>query len=94
MAYKKTVELIKEKKTEVEAVAMLLKDKETITHDDVIDIIGERPFKGHAVYDQFVSQRKAAKEAREAKEAEEVEEKEEEKKEDEGNDGLTPGLAL
>ena len=96
-AYKRTVELIKEKKTEVEAVAMLLKEKETINHDDVIDIIGERPFKGHAVYDQFVSQRKAAKEAREAKEAkeaEEVEEKEEEKKEDEGNDGLTPGLAL
>ncbi|KAL9184456.1 hypothetical protein ACHAXT_002542 [Thalassiosira profunda] len=94
-AYKRTVELITEKKHEVETLAKLLLDKETITNDDVVDAIGERPFKGHAVYDDFVSSRKADKEAKEAKEKEEgSEEKAEEKEEDGGNDGLAPGLAL
>ena len=79
-AYARTVELITEKKHEVETLANLLLDKETITHDDVIDAIGERPFKGHSVYNEFVSQRKADKAAKEAKEQEEeAEEKTEEK---------------
>ena len=94
-AYRQTVELITEKKNEVEAIAKLLLEKETITNDDVVDAIGERPFKGHSVYDEFVSQRKTNKAEKEAKEKEEEEEgKADEKDEDEGNDGLTPGLAL
>jgi len=92
-AYKQTVELITEKKQEVEKLALLLMEKETIINDDVVDAIGERPFKGHSVYDEFVSQRKAAKKAKESKE-EDVEEKKEDKDEDQGTDGLTPGLAL
>ena len=92
-AYNKTVELIREKKHEVETIAQLLLEKETITHDMVMDAIGERPFKGHKVYDEFVSQRKADKE--EANEAEKSDEDatEEKKEEDRGN-GLEPGLAL
>jgi AFG3 family protein len=91
-AYANTVELIRDKKTEVEALAKLLLEKETITHDDVIDAIGERPFQGNTQYNEFVSQRKADKAAKEAKQAEEK--TEEEKKEDSSDDGLTPGLAL
>jgi len=91
-AYKRTVELIKDKKHEVETLANLLLEKETITNDDVVEAIGARPFKGHALYDEYVSQKKRDKEVVEEPK-EEVEEKVE-KNQDEGNDGLTPGLAL
>jgi len=87
-AYTKTVELITEKKDEVETLAKLLLEKETITHDDVIDAIGNRPFKGHSVYDEFVSQRKADRAKKEEQQDETQEEKTEEKNE------LTPGLAI
>ena len=43
-AYKRTLELIEEKKEQVIAVAELLIEKETITHDDVASLIGARPF--------------------------------------------------
>jgi len=93
-AYRQTVELITDKKAEVEALAKLLLEKETITNDDVVDAIGERPFKGHSVYDEFVTQRNTNKAEKEAKEEEQEEEefKEEEKDQDEG--GLPPGLVL
>ncbi|KAL3782380.1 hypothetical protein ACHAW5_001121 [Stephanodiscus triporus] len=91
MAYKQTLELIQSKKNEVETLAKLLLAKETITHDDVIDAIGKRPFSGGAIYDEFVSQKNAIRVSKEEREAEE---KPVEKNEDEGNDGLTPGLVL
>ena len=91
MAYKQTLELILSKKDEVETLAKLLLSKETITHDDVIDAIGKRPFSGGAVYDEFVSQKKAI---RDSKEEMESEEKPVEKNEDEGDAVLTPGLVL
>lgn len=56
-AYKRTVDLIREKKEQVEAVAKLLIDKETITHDDMIDLIGERPFKANKQYQEYISAR-------------------------------------
>ena len=90
-AYKQTLELILSKKDEVETLAKLLLSKETITHDDVIDAIGKRPFSGGAVYDEFVSQKKAI---RDSKEEMESEEKPVEKNEDEGDAVLTPGLVL
>lgn len=90
-AYKQTLELILSKKDEVETLAKLLLSKETITHDDVIDAIGKRPFSGGAVYDEFVSQKKAI---RDSKEEMEAEEKPVEKNEDEGDAVLTPGLVL
>ncbi|KAL7550882.1 hypothetical protein ACHAWF_014086, partial [Thalassiosira exigua] len=93
-AYRMTVELIKEKRSEVETLAKLLLKQETITHDDVVDAIGDRPFKGHVAYDEFVSQRKAAAGAAKDGEKETADKKEGEKEEDQGNDGLTPGLAL
>jgi AFG3 family protein len=90
-AYKQTLELILSKKDEVETLAKLLLSKETITHDDVIDAIGKRPFSGGAVYDEFVSQKKAI---RDSKEEMEAEEKPVEKNEDDGDAVLTPGLVL
>jgi len=56
-AYKRTVELIEIKKDEVDRVAKMLLEKETITHDDMIDLIGERPFKGDPQYNDYVRQR-------------------------------------
>ena len=91
-AYKRTLELIQDKKHEVQTLAQLLLEKETITHDDVVDAIGNRPFTGSSIYNEFVSQKKAIKEAKEEKG---VNDKTDVKNEEEGsNDGLTPGLAL
>ena len=88
-AYDRTVALIQERKEEVEKVAKLLLEKETITHDDVVDLVGPRPFEGDDQYKEFVSKRAAAA----AKSAETEEEEEEEKDETMGDgDGLTPGL--
>jgi len=94
-AYARTVELIREKKHEVETLANLLLEQETITNDDVVDAIGARPFQGHSVYDEFLSHRKADKKAKESKEKKEGEEKQKDEKDaDSGSDDLTPGLAL
>lgn len=93
-AYANTVQLIRDKKTEVEALAKLLLEKETITHDDVIDAIGERPFKGHTQYNEFVSQRKYEQATESTDDVEEEKVEEEEDKEDKPGDGLTPGLVL
>merc|ERR1712071_496644 len=93
-AYKQTVALIREKKDQVESIAKLLMEKETITNDDVTDAIGARPFTGHAVYDEFVSQREATKQAKAAREEEENAEEKEEKDESQGDDDMTPGLVL
>ena len=56
-AYERTVNLIREKKAEVEKVAKLLLEKETITHDDIVDLVGPRPFEGDTAYQQYVSGR-------------------------------------
>jgi AFG3 family protein len=61
-AYQRTIELIRQHKEEVEKVAKLLLEKETITHDDMIDLIGERPFKADAQYQEYVSRRAEIKE--------------------------------
>jgi AFG3 family protein len=76
-AYQRCLDLLLEKKNAVETIATLLLDKETITHDDMIDAIGMRPFKGDAAYDEFIKRRRGMKE---------------EVAPDDTN-GLTPGLA-
>ena len=92
-AYSTTLALIREKKECVEKVANLLLVNETITHDDIIDLVGPRPFKGNEAYDEFVSKRWVAK----TDVVEEAAEEEEEKEEPTNNDvsgGLNPGLAF
>ena len=92
-AYATTVKLITEKKEFVEKVALLLLDKETITHDDMIDLVGPRPFTGHEAYQEFVSKRFANKKEEEIPEKE-AEEEEEESTDADNSGGLTPGLAF
>jgi len=97
-AYQRTLDLITEKKDEVEKVANMLLDKETITHDDIIDLIGARPFSGNTAYNEYVTQRHQKVVVDEEADEKVVEEE----KEDEdstaetgsgGSGGLTPGLA-
>ncbi|KAE8656802.1 ATP-dependent zinc metalloprotease FTSH 3 [Hibiscus syriacus] len=54
-AYKKTMELIEEHKDQVAEVAELLLEKEVLHQDDLIRVLGERPFKSSEAtnYDRF-----------------------------------------
>ena len=90
-AYQRTLDLITEKKEEVEKVALFLLEKETITHDDIVDCIGPRPFEGDSQYQEYVSKRhmKVDQDVM-AEDAAEEEVNDEEG----GTGGLTPGLAF
>lgn len=55
-AYQRTLSLLEEKKTELKKVAELLRKNETITHDEVADIIGPRPFKENDSYSDFLKE--------------------------------------
>jgi AFG3 family protein len=90
-AYQRTLALVREKKDQVEKIANLLLDKETITHDDMIDQIGERPFQGDAAYTEYVSRRQYERENEKRVAAKK---KEEEQQLPSGDEGLTPGLAF
>jgi AFG3 family protein len=54
MAYERTVALLTEKRAELEAVAQLLLERENITHDDIVMLIGKRPFSSES-YDQYIT---------------------------------------
>jgi AFG3 family protein len=82
-AYQRTLNLLKEHKSEVEAVANMLLDKETINHDDVYDLVGPRPFKADKSYDEYVRRRQETKE----------EKIDDAKPEATENDALNPNLA-
>jgi AFG3 family protein len=90
-AYERTVNLIREKKELVEKVAKLLIEKETITHDDMIDTVGERPFVGDKQYLEYVSARHERQQP-ETKDEEKVSSDDEHDLND-TQGGLTPGLA-
>lgn len=95
-AYLRTVELITEHREELELVAKLLLEKETITHDDMVDLIGERPWKRDAQYDEYVSSRAQLKTDEEREVEAEVpneDQQEEDGESDPQQGGLTPGLA-
>mmetsp|Transcript_30281 Transcript_30281/g.44770 ORF Transcript_30281/g.44770 Transcript_30281/m.44770 type:complete len:821 (+) Transcript_30281:141-2603(+) len=81
-AYKRTMKLIQERKNEVELVAKKLLKDETITHDDVVDLVGARPFKGDDQYQEYVSARHQQKDGKMNDEEEKF-----------SNESLTPGLA-
>ena len=76
---------------DVEKVALLLLEKETITHDDVDELVGPRPFAGDAQYDEFVRRRKEVLHDTKV---------EEDKKKDDNDGGtvdpptINPGLAF
>ena len=61
-AYQRTLNLLQEKKEAVEQVASLLLEKETITHDDMVELLGARPFQGDPAYEEFVRRKVVRKE--------------------------------
>jgi len=54
-AYKRTIKLIQDKKHQVEALAQMLLEKETISHDDIVSSIGPRPFQNNQTYEDYVN---------------------------------------
>uniref|UniRef100_UPI001A9CC784 AFG3-like protein 2 n=1 Tax=Ictidomys tridecemlineatus TaxID=43179 RepID=UPI001A9CC784 len=53
-AYKRTVALLTEKKAEVEKVALLLLEKEVLDKNDMVELLGPRPFAEKSTYEEFV----------------------------------------
>jgi AFG3 family protein len=92
-AYARTVALIREHKDDVEKLATLLLEKETITHDDIYDLVGPRPFEMDTAYEEFVSHRAAARRSEERKKSSEVDSKSAPDPAGGDGAGLTPGLA-
>jgi AFG3 family protein len=86
-AYERTLALIREHKDDVEKIAKLLIEKETIVHDDLVNTIGPRPFQQDSVYQEYVSNKDALHKK--------VEEEKSHKKKEESIDGgdMMPGLA-
>jgi len=94
-AYERTLDLLRDKKSELQKVAEMLLEMETITHDDIYDTIGPRPFEGDALYQEYVSKRAITKKESEedsTDSSEELDESSDKSKEDDESQGLTPGL--
>lgn len=53
-AFNRTFKLLTEKKTDVEKIALRLLDKEVLSRDDIIELLGPRPFKEKTTYEEFV----------------------------------------
>ncbi|MBN3272182.1 AFG32 protein, partial [Polyodon spathula] len=53
-AYKRTQKLLTEKKAEVEKVALRLLEKEVIDKNDMVELLGGRPFAEKSTYEEFV----------------------------------------
>lgn len=54
-AYQRTIDVIKDKKQLVESVALRLLEKEYLEREDMVELLGARPFKEQFSYDDFVS---------------------------------------
>lgn len=89
-AYQRTVALIRERKTEVQKVADMLMEKETITHDDIMDAIGARPFEGDKQYKEYVSMRKQMREEDASTEEGQKDETNADEEEEQDDRGFTP----
>ena len=56
-AYDRTMDLLTEKKEDVEKLAQLLLEKEVIGREDVLKCLGPRPFEEKNSYDDIVGSR-------------------------------------
>ncbi|XP_067219688.1 AFG3-like protein 2 [Chanodichthys erythropterus] len=54
MAYERTMQLLSEKKAEVEKVALRLLEKEVLDKNDMVELLGRRPFAEKSTYEEFV----------------------------------------
>lgn len=74
-AYSDTLKLLKEKKSYVSSLAAQLLEKETINHDDIVAVLGERPFKNDA-YREFLKNTEEFEEKYQTKNADILQESE------------------
>ncbi|CAG8469523.1 11765_t:CDS:2 [Funneliformis caledonium] len=56
IAYERTMKLLTDKKNDVEKVAQLLLSKEVINREDMISLLGKRPFTEKHPFDDYVNQ--------------------------------------
>jgi AFG3 family protein len=54
-AYARVLSLLSEKQAQLQALAELLVEKETINHDDIVDCLGKRPFETNKQYEEFIT---------------------------------------
>uniref|UniRef100_A0A0B7BDD0 Peptidase M41 domain-containing protein n=1 Tax=Arion vulgaris TaxID=1028688 RepID=A0A0B7BDD0_9EUPU len=54
-AYQRTVELLKKHKDYVEKVALRLLEKEKLDKEDMVELLGKRPFAEKSTYEEFVA---------------------------------------
>lgn len=55
-AYNHTMKLLTEKKSEIDKVASLLLEKEVLSREDMINLLGKRPFKEKLQYEEYIKQ--------------------------------------
>ena len=53
-AMERTLNILTEKREEVEKVALRLLEKEVLNREDMIELLGPRPFKEKSTYEEFV----------------------------------------
>lgn len=53
-AYERTFDLLTRHKKDVEKIALRLLEKEVLDREDMIDLLGRRPFKEKSTYEEFV----------------------------------------
>ncbi|KAM9308912.1 mitochondrial inner membrane m-AAA protease component AFG3L2 [Gastrophryne carolinensis] len=53
-AYERTLKLLNEKKSEIEKIALRLLEKEVLDKNDMIELLGPRPFAEKSTYEEFV----------------------------------------
>jgi AFG3 family protein len=91
-AYERTINLIQEHKDDVAKVATLLLEKETITHDDIYELVGPRPFVHDTAYQQYVTS-KGLGEKIDSEHTSANNSEDSRVVDDETTGGLTPGFA-
>lgn len=73
--YQRTLNLLRDKKKEVEILAKELLEKEILFQADLETLIGKRPFDRQTVYEEFTNSKEEVEEETSVEEATEVEEK-------------------
>ncbi|KAM5156806.1 mitochondrial inner membrane m-AAA protease component AFG3L2 [Mantella aurantiaca] len=53
-AYERTVTLLKERKLDIEKIALRLLEKEVLDKADMVELLGQRPFAEKSTYEEFV----------------------------------------
>lgn len=54
-AYQRTLQLLGEKREFVEKIALRLLEQEVLKREDMIEVLGERPFAEKSTYEEFVA---------------------------------------